>query len=279
MAVSTFTESLGTIQLFGKVWPVEAPKAVLVLLHGLGEHIERYEHVAAFMNAQGFGFLGIDLPGHGQSGGKRGHGPDLSTYLDVVAVAREKAKAYFGDSPLFLYGHSMGGNIVLNYLLDRQGAGFQGVIATSAWIKLKTEPPAFKIGLGRLMNRLYPAFSQPNGLDPNDISRDKAVVQKYQSDPLVHNQITASTGISIYDKAQFIQNFEGPTPIPLLLIHGTADPITDPAGSEQLAAQLQGDVELQLFPGLYHETHNEPEQAQVLNRIADWIHQHITASA
>lgn len=279
MAASTFTESLGQIELFGKIWPVDKPKAVLVLLHGLGEHIQRYEHVAQYMNQAGFGFLGIDLPGHGKSGGKRGHGPDLSTYLKVVEVARDKARALFGDCPLFLYGHSMGGNIVLNYLLDRQGAGFQGVIATSSWIRLKTAPPAFKIGLGRLMTRLYPAFSQPNGLDPNDISRDPEVVRKYQNDPLVHNQITASTGISIYDKAKFVQNFQGSAAIPLLLIHGAADPITDPAGSRQLAGQLQGSVQLHIFPELYHETHNEPEKEQVLQTLADWINQQLTSKA
>jgi alpha-beta hydrolase superfamily lysophospholipase len=258
------------LSIYGRHWAVANPKAAVCLVHGLGEHCAQYEHVAAFLAEQGIALSGFDLPGHGRSGGRRGHAFSTEVIFENIDRLVVAVSTKYPQTPVFLYGQSMGGNLVLGYIFDRKPA-VQGVVATSPWIRLPEKPSPLLVAFGRMMRKVLPSFTQNAGLDAQYISRDDAVVRAYQSDPLVHNRISVETGLSLLEAAQKLDAFAGEMPVPALLVHGSADHITAPAGSEGFARRATGDVTLKLWDGLYHETHNEPEKDEVLTYSADWL--------
>ena len=251
------------LQLFAQGWQPEGEsRAVVCLVHGLGEHTGRYGHVAAALNHAGYALLGFDLRGHGQSEGQRGHTPTFDHMLDDITHLLEEASQRFPDVPRFLYGHSLGGCLVLNYALRRR-PDIAGVIATDPLLRTAFAPPAWKTTLGRLLQGLWPTLSMSNGLDIAGLSRDAAVVRAYADDPLVHDRVSARLGMDMLDAGEWALGHASEFPLPLLLMHGGADPITSAEASRQFAAGVTGDCTLKIWDGLYHEIHNEPEQSQV----------------
>jgi alpha-beta hydrolase superfamily lysophospholipase len=268
------TGETGGKSVFWTHWKTDQAKAVIILVHGMGEHIRRYDHVAAFWNERQVDLLGLDFPGFGQSYGKRGHSEGLEGFLSKVDEMIAKAKTLVPDRPLFLFGQSMGGNIALNYAL-RDSKDIRGVIASSPWIQLSKQPPAFLLSFGRLMSHLYPAYSQGNGLELNFLSRDTNVVDQYIADPLVHGKVTAATAISLLDAAAQLDQFSGTFPVPLLLQHGGADGITSPDASRSFADRVSGPIRFRIWEGAYHELHNELNQLDVLQFCYDWLKEHV----
>ncbi len=261
-------------EIYAQGWLPEKskPKAVVLLIHGLGEHSSRYAHLAEFLCAKGIALLANDRIGHGKSKGARGHVPKYTQLLDDIVKLHSEATRKFGSIPVFLYGHSMGGGLVLNYLLRNSKNGLQGAIATSSALELAFEPPAFKVFLGKLMRGIYPAFSQTNELNSAHISRDPEVVKAYENDPLIHDKISAETGMGMlsWGKEAIAKAHQLQTP--LLIMHGTGDQITSAEGSRKFAeAAKNADVTLKLWDGLYHEMQNEPEKTAVFDYIYDWI--------
>lgn len=245
-------------------------KAMICIVHGFGEHSGRYAHVADFFNKNGYAVLAMDNRGHGKSGGKRGHTPSFESYLDDIDMFLNYAKTKNESVPLFLYGHSMGGNLILNYVIQRQPKILRGLIATSPWIRLAFEPKPILITMGKLMRSIFPTFTQDSGLDVNGISRDKAVVDAYINDPLVHSKITASAGMGMTDSAAFLNTYKGQMSIPTLIVHGTNDKLISQAASEEFANRVTN-IDYKKWVGLYHETHNEPEKMDVLQDILQWV--------
>lgn len=260
------------LELFAHAFPAEeTPKAVVCLVHGHGEHIERYEHVAEAFNNAGYSLIGYDHRGHGQSDGVRGHIPSYEALLNDVNTFRKEVNEYYPDIPHFLYGHSMGGNIVLNYAL-REKPDMAGVIATGPWLKLAFEPPATQVILGKMMNKLYPAFIQASGLETGALSRDPEVVRAYEEDSLVHNKISARLFVEMYESGLWALAHASEFPLPLLLMHGSKDRITSAAASQEFFANAPANkVTLKIWDGFYHEVHNEPEKADVLKTMIDWL--------
>ena len=274
MAHSEFTwQSSSTDEtIFAQTWqPNTAPKAIVALVHGLGEHSGRYAHVAAYFNANNIGMSALDLYGHGKSGGKRGHIPQYEQHLDVIAEFLQHIQHQYPNVPVFLYGHSMGGNLVLNYLLRHKPMHLAGVIVTGPAIKPGFAPPKLLVALGKLTRTLLPSFTQSNQLDVNGISRDKTVVEAYLNDPLVHDRLSSELGIGILESGQWLYDNTHNTAIPLLVMHGTQDRLTSPEATKHFFAHLKGNATLKLWEGLYHELHNEPEQREVLAYITAWI--------
>lgn len=247
------------------------PKAVVALVHGVGEHSERYKHLGDFLTDNGYIFAAFDHRGHGQSGGKRGHTPAYSQMSEDVDQFLTKVRAFYPSLPVFLYGHSMGGNIVLDYYTRHPNVDLKGIITTGAFIKLAFEPSAFVVGLGRFMRSILPGFTQSNQLVLEHISRSPAVVEAYKNDPLVHNKVTASLGIGMIEAAKKLYSFKGKTKIPMLIMHGGADKLTSPKGSKKFAENMSGDVTFKEWPGLFHEIHNEPEKAEVFGYLLEWM--------
>ncbi|TNE56806.1 MAG: alpha/beta hydrolase [Bacteroidetes bacterium] len=258
------------ITIQARYWPVDHPIAVITLVHGLGEHTGRYDHVADWFNSRSVSVLGYDHQGFGRSGGKRGHVRSLDALLDDIGQALGETARRQPDVPHFLYGHSMGGNLVLNYLF-RRFPDLAGVISTGPWVRLAFPAPLVKVLAGRLLHRLLPALQMPNGLDPTRISRDPAVVDAYTSDPLVHDQLSLMAGIQLLDAANWLDRFSGETPLPVLLQHGGADQITSASATHALAGRLSGRVDHREWPDLYHEIHQEAEKEEVFAFTLDWM--------
>ncbi len=258
------------IALYSAHWAAKRPVAAIALVHGQGEHINRYHHFAKWFNDHQFSVVGIDLQGYGQSGGKRGHADSDEVLLDDIGVLLTEAKALYPSLPVYLYGHSMGGGLCLNYVARRQPA-LAGLIVTGPWVRLAFEAPALKVLVGRLLRRFMPALTLPTGLAAHFISRDPAVVKAYQNDPLVHDKLSAAAGIALLEAATYINAFDGTFEMPVLMMHGGDDKITSLAASKELAARAKGNITHKEWPGLYHEIHNEPSQNEVFAFTYDWI--------
>lgn len=257
--------------------PGTVPRAAVALIHGFGEHSGRYGHVAAALNAAGYAVVTGDHRGHGKSAGLRGHTPSYGQLLDDVGGLVRVAAERFPGLPLFIYGHSMGGNLTLNYVLRRRPA-LDGVVVTSPWLRLAFEPPKIQVLLGRAMDRIYPALIQDTGLDTEGLSRDPAVGAAYVADPLVHSKISARMYTALYAAGPWALAHAAEFPLPLLLMHGGADPITSAEASREFAARAPG-CTFKQWDGLRHEMHNEPEQAQVLAEIVGWLRAHTLVPA
>lgn len=263
------------LQLYGQGWQsCGAPKAVVSLVHGLGEHSGRYAHVAETFNQAGYAVLTFDLRGHGKSEGPRGHTPSFEAFMCDIDHLLAEAAQRFPERPRFLYGHSLGGILVLNYALRRK-PDLAGVIATSSGLHTALETQKAKVTLARLVGPVLPTVSLASGLDASAISRDPAVVQAYVQDPLVHDRTSFGMASSLLGAIHYALEHAPEFPLPLLLVHGTADRVAFPSSSTEFAAAFQGDCTLKLWDGLYHETHNEPEKQEVLRYTIEWMERHL----
>ncbi|HSM70116.1 MAG TPA: lysophospholipase [Anaerolineales bacterium] len=257
--------------------PEGKPKAVVCLVHGLGEHTGRFEHVGRALNEAGYALFGFDLRGHGQSGGPRGHIPSLEVVVSDIHQFVGFQKGNFPDTPVFVYGHSLGGMLALAYAIHH-GDGLQGVVATGAGFRSPLEQQKAKIALAKFLGSLVPALTLPSGLDPSTISRDAAVVQTYVSDPLVHNKLSAGLGKTMLTGIEFCFAHAMEITCPILLMHGADDRLVYPSGSKEfaaLASEANRDVTLKLWDGLHHEIHNEPEQQEVFDFMIEWLDRHL----
>lgn len=266
---------VGELSLFFQSWyPEDEHRAILVIVHGLGEHSGRYPNVVNHLVPKGFAVYGFDHRGHGRSPGPRGFinnfiefRGDVHNFLQLV---REKEP----KRPLFLMGHSMGGGIVLNYGLHYP-EGLAGVIASAPAVG-KVEISPVLAFLSRLLSGVWPGLALDNGLDVTGISRDTAVVQAYKDDPLVHAKGTPRLAVEIIDNALWSLLNAGEWQPPLLLLHGDADRLVNINGSREFfAAVQQADKELIVYEGGYHESHNDIHFQQVVADLEMWLEAHM----
>lgn len=256
-------------KFYGQIWEATKTKAVVVIAHGMGEHSGRYKHVAEKLTGNGFSVVALDHFGHGKTEGKRGHNPNFEAVLESVSIIIEKAKALFLKKPIFLYGHSMGGNVVANYVL-RKKHDLKGVIATSPFLKLAFNPPALKLFAGKLLQNIVPSLTMGNELDANALSRDKNEVKKYVDDPLVHSKISPNFSIKFIETGNWAIENANKLETPMLFLHGTADSITDYKGSKAFANNSDK-ASLKLYEGGYHELHNDTCKEDMLQDVVDWL--------
>ncbi len=267
----SFTLPTTDYNLKGAIWKAPQQKAVVCLVHGFGEHIDRYSHVARHFNRKQLSFYAIDLPGHGKTSGKRGDIASLNSYLKTIQILIAKARNENPGIPLFLYGHSMGGGLAARYLVDHTETILKGVLLTSPWIELAVKPNKIQIWLGKLLLKLGIHIPQKVNLEPAHLSRDLEVGKKYIEDPLVHNQITPRTYFALLNNGAYLLNENHQTSIPVLIAHGTDDHITSMNGSKKFAEKLGTNTTLKLWTELRHETQNETNKTEVLDFYTDWI--------
>ena len=270
------TSARGTSRLYTQSWlPDEPARAAILLVHGLGEHSGRYEYLAAHCTARGFAVYTADHYGHGRSEGLPGHVERFSVYLDGLRALRDDVRSREPDIPLFLLGHSMGGLIAAAFLGEDQ-ASFRGCVLSGPALRSDAEPPALVLAIVRLVSWLAPTVPLI-GLDPSGVSRDPAVVSAYVSDPLVHHGKATARLITELSSAMRATLAAAPAiELPLLVMHGDADQLTSPAGSQALYdAAGSADKTLKLYPGLYHEIFNEPERDDVLGDMSAWLEAHL----
>ena len=265
------------LQLHLRQWPVAiGPGHSVLIVHGLGEHIGRYEHAAAQLNAWGWPVFGYDQRGHGRSEGPRGglaHDDDLLHDLAAVIDAVRAVQ----PGPLVLLGHSLGGLVAARFVAGSPGAG------GAAWARpvdaLVLSSPALDPGMSipqklllATLGRLAPNLGLSNGLKPEWISRDGQVVRRYVTDPLVHDRITPRLARFIDDSGEVVAERADGWAVPTLLLYAGSDRCVSPAGSAGFAAAApQARVAAHEFRALYHETFNEPEQAEVFGVLREWL--------
>jgi acylglycerol lipase len=262
------------LRLYAQSWqPDGEVSGVVCLVHGLGEHSSRYGHLAAALGEAGYVTLAFDRRGHGKSQGPRGDALSYDAQMDDIKRLLDEADERFPGRPIFLYGHSMGGNLALNYALRRHSR-LDGVIATGPWLRTAFAPPVWRVRIGRVLLRAFPALSQPVNLDVTAVSRDPSVVRAYQDDQLNHDKISLRVYFECVDAGLWALEHATEFSLPLLLMHGGADRLTSAEASREFAAKVKGDYTLKIWEALYHEIHNEPEQQEVFAFTKNWLNQH-----
>ncbi|MEQ9376649.1 MAG: alpha/beta hydrolase [Imperialibacter sp.] len=264
------------LNLKGRSWlPDMEPSALICLVHGHGEHIGRYQHVAEFFTQQGMAVFGMDLRGHGYSEGKKGHTTSYDLLLEDVEDLMKSARVEFIETPMFLYGHSMGGNMVVNFLTSKKTLELQGAILSSPFLRLAMAPPPLLMKLAKIMRNIWPSFSASSGLDPNGISSIAAEVEKYKSDPLIHSRITSQLSLSLIEAGEKAIGKAGELNIPVLAFHGGQDEITSMDATKEFASKAPGYVTFQEWKTSKHETHYDVDREKVLGLVANWVRQQL----
>jgi Lysophospholipase len=264
------------LNLYAKEWkPDGKVKAAVALVHGLGEHIGRYDHVAEAFGQAGYAMVGFDQRGHGKSDGIRGYEVSYDAIMDDITQDIQNAKDRYPGLPVFLYGHSLGGNLVLYYALTRKPE-LKGVIATSPGLAT-AEPlsPALKV-MTKVLYRLGPSMKIKNGLDLAGLSHDPEVAKKYIADPLVHPFISPRLALDMLNSGQYSVAHASEFPLPLLLMQGTADRLVSPRTTKAFAqAAPLSKITYKEWPDHYHELHNEPDKADVIKTMVNWMNQEL----
>jgi acylglycerol lipase len=249
--------------------PGEKMRAGIMLVHGVGEHTGRYSHWVERFLANGIGFVAVDLPGHGKSDGKRGHISSYHKVNEMLDLVIAEFKKTFPGVPLFIYGHSLGGGIALQYILQKKPS-LKGAIITSPWLRLSYEPAKAKLVIAGIMRVILPALTQPSGLVVSHLSHDRVVVDAYKADPLTHDKISVALFHSAVKAAEYSLAHAQDLGMPLLIMHGSDDQICSPAGSSEFASKSSL-AELKIWEGGYHELHNEIFKDEVFSYIIKWI--------
>jgi len=241
-------------------WSAEKPKAVILLIHGVAEHCARYEALGNHFAKKGYSTMAFDLPGHGRSPGTPGHIDRFSDYIDAALSFYDSIKNKYPSLPVFLLGHSMGGLICTQLLLDHQKL-FAGAILSGPAIKL----------LASITPKLKLLQIEASG-----ISRDSSVISAYLNDPLVHKgKLSARFLLEMSNAMDDCKARTNKIELPLLILHGGDDLITKPSGSQFLYEQISSkDKKLHIYPGLYHEIFNEPGAESIYTDIIEWLELH-----
>jgi alpha-beta hydrolase superfamily lysophospholipase len=274
---NTLTTADG-LQLHLQEWPIATARGTVLIVHGLGEHIGRYAHVAAQLNAAGWNAVGYDHRGHGKSQGGKGllnSSDDL--LVDLAAVIDRVRRQHPG--PLVLLGHSMGGLIAARFVAEAVGSG-----TPAAWHRavdaLVLSSPALAADTNAVqklllltLGSLAPKLAVNNGLKPAWISRDPKVVAAYEADPLVHDRISPRLARFILGGGELVCERAAQWALPTLLIYAGSDRCVAPRGSREFAATApKAVVTTREFGPLFHEIFNEPEQAEVFEVLETWLH-------
>ena len=264
------------LQLHVREWLIANARGTVLIVHGLGEHIGRYAHVAAQLNAWGWSAVGYDQRGHGGSEGARGELHRSDDLLSDLALVIDSVRAKH-PGPLVVLGHSMGGLVAARFVA---AASMPGAPAWSRPVDaLVLSSPALDAGttawqkfLLSVLGPLAPNLGLSNGLKPTWISRDAKVVGAYMADPLVHDRITPRLALFIVDAGEWVRANAAAWSVPTLLLYAGSDRCVAPAGSAALAAAApKALLTVQEFKHMHHEIFNEPEQAEVFAVLGGWL--------
>ena len=251
--------------------PKTSPRAIVLFIHNSGDHILRYDHWAHFFNAERIGFIGMDIRGHGKSDGKQGHGSLSQIHRDIKVLIDYTSNSY-PEVPRILYGQGMGANLVMSYEMS-DNSNFHGLISTSPWLRLIKPPSRMLQNAGKLSIKLASGISLSNRINSKYLSKNEYIVNIYNSDPLVHNKISAQlyceilkTGVSLLQNRHRFN-------LPLLMMHGTHDNIASWRASAEFSRYTSRNTCFKPWEGGYHELHNDFDKENVFAYIGNWIDQ------
>jgi alpha-beta hydrolase superfamily lysophospholipase len=271
----------GGIEIFFQKWVADKAKAVVILVHGLGEHSGRYENLLKSFADKKISVFAIDHRGHGKSDGKKGHIDSFMDYVYDLKLFLEFIKEENKGLPVIIYGHSMGGVVAAKYAMTYPDYLSMLVLSSPAFSSA-LKVPAWKTAIASFFSSRISSLTLPNGLSASDISHDGDIIAAYENDPLVHNKITVRWVVEFLRAGQECINNAGIIKKPLLVFHGKEDRIADYNASEKFFSSASSAVKkLFIFEGLFHETINETqsERDKVLNDVTGWILRNIDSSA
>jgi acylglycerol lipase len=279
MSRDGYLDGVGRLRIYWQSWhPEPAPRAVVVIAHGVSEHSDRYTHVASRLVSEGYAVYAIEHRGHGRSDGPRAVIDRVDHAIaDLDALVVLAADEHPG-TPVFLLGHSMGGALALRYTIAHQER-LTGLLLSGALAALEAAPAPMRIAaavLSVVAPRL-PLFP----IDASQVSRDPDVVRAYESDPRVyHGKLPVRTVAELAGAIESFPDGVGSITIPVLIMYGTADGLCPPEGSQMVAQRIgSSDKTVKPYDGLYHEILNEPEQDQVLDDMCAWLAAHVPVVA
>lgn len=257
-------------------WNTADSQGVVVLVHGTGEHHGRYQHVGAFLNRCGWDVDTGDLPGWGRATGKKGHVDSFRQYTDTVREWTEEAlEKAAGRVPVFLLGHSLGGLIVTRFAEEyERRRELAGLILTSPCLQLKLQVPAWKVELARLLDKVWPTLSMPNGIAPEMVSRVPEVQEMYIRDPLNYPKVSVRWFQELHRAMRQAWEHRHKLDIPVLVVQAGDDQLIDAEAIERFVSDLPAAVTFHLLPGLRHEVLNEPEKEEVMQMMVEWMNAH-----
>ncbi|TET18159.1 MAG: alpha/beta hydrolase [Dehalococcoidia bacterium] len=262
------------LNLYYQSWlPAGRPEAILLVVHGGAEHSGRYGNLVNYFVPRGYAVCGLDLRGHGKSEGLRSYVERFSDYLTDLKAFFDIVRAEHGDAKIFLVGHSLGGGIATAYAVLHQHE-LAGLLLSGAVLKVPSGRSPALIALAPMLSLVLPKMRIGGSIvDASAISRDKAVVDAYVNDPLVYRgKIRARFGAEILKTLQELPRQMPEINLPILIMHGTADLLCDPQGSQMLYERVGSrDKTLKLYEGFYHEILNEPGHKQVLADMEAWL--------
>ncbi len=265
------------LALLGRAWIAQThtPKAIIHLIHGLGEHSGRYDHVGNILSKAGYHLVGFDLRGHGLSKGRRGHSPSLSHLMNDIKLLIAETKQHLGSTlPRFLYGHGFGGNLAI-HLGGHKSSDFKGFIVTSPTLSTFRPPSKASISLATLIAKFLPGLKINNGMEADALSRNKAIVQAYRNDVYIHHKLSVRLGLDLLQTGTLALESAQHWQFPLLLMHGSGDRITSWQASQEFAHRAEGPVEFVLWDGYYHELHNDIGSEAVIGKMVQWLNQQV----
>lgn len=249
--------------------PVNQPKAILLMLHGLGDHIMRFHSWANYFNNYEIGVIGMDLPGHGKSDGKRG-AMQYGLMMKDIKKLMDHAQKLYPNIPRILYGHCIGGNLALNYCIRCKPA-ISGIISTSPWLKSAYTASRFSTFFTKLILKLNPSYSIAWRPQSTCLTHDPEEVKRFDIDTLVHPQVSLKLLESLENEGAFILKSKHKINTPLLLMHGSSDKITSSHATAEFAKFTSPNTTYKLWKGVYHELHHEFEKEEIFEFIIHWI--------
>lgn len=248
-------------------YKIENPKGTLCIIHGLGEHQERYAHVAKFYSEHGFNVFSYDQRGHGKSEGKRGHSPGIEFNLDDL----ERVIQTIPKEHLFIYGHSFGGNVLANFLLRKQPNYLSGAILSSAWLELAKQPNILEFAMANVMKKIAPSFTQNSKIDAKLLSNEPSVCEAYVTDPLNHDKISVRLFSDFYAAGKWAIKNADKLPIETLLVHGADDAIISSHGTVEFTENSKGLAKCKIFENTKHEPHNDKTHETLFAYTLSWL--------
>ncbi|GAB3229913.1 alpha/beta hydrolase [Mycolicibacterium hippocampi] len=265
-------DGIGGVRIVYDVWTPDLPaRGVVVIAHGYAEHARRYDHVAARFAEAGLITYALDHRGHGRSGGKRVYLRDISEYTGDFHTLVGIAAGDHPDLPRIVVGHSMGGGIVFTYGAEHPG-DYTAMVLSGPAVDAQASVSPVMARVAKVLGRLAPGVPVEE-LPADAVSRDPEVVAAYESDPLVyHGKLPAGIARALIGVGETMPQRAGAVTAPLLVVHGEQDRLIPVEGSRRLVECVGStDVHLKVYPELYHEVFNEPEQALVLDDVTSWI--------
>jgi len=265
----------GGVELYYQRWRADGPpKAVLPIVHGYGEHSGRYGNVVDWFVPRGYSVYAFDLRGHGRSPGKQGELRDFGDYREDVRAFLDLVHEAEPERPVFLMGHSMGGLIVLNYVLH-DPSGLDGVVASGP-VLCAPGISSFLLWLCKVLAPVWPNLIMDSGLDATALSRDASVGEAYVNDPLVHGKGSPCMVNELMKAVDWTQAHAAELALPCLIVHGSEDQLSDAQASQEFFDHVTfADKERIEYEGYYHEVFNELGKEKVFADIEGWLERHL----